>query len=382
MWWTQPKLALIVLAVNGCVVLTSSLLLPASAALTGAILVAQATLLAAYVTTARRLGRRHLAGSTRSAFDARIWNKSWGRPADGFEYATMHQPAGDASGRSFYRHVLGSATEMHESLYGALSLWEGTRLMWVGEAISLAVALVAGTLMLEVVHRLQVPGGAPAWVAASLLPVCVLLLPEAAKILLLKRRLLRRGAVDRIAALAPREAVDLGFQAEQPVLPAEFRRDVAWTSLLFLGVPLVLVVALAAGPRIAAFGTVALTAAVAVLVALFSALRGFVVHRIPFITFVGPLEVSVALDLAHRRRAWLSFAMLLGLGYVALLVGPMNDPADLAPSWPTFYWLGYITAITFGDQLAGYAGFGSAANFEACLNRSMAKLRTGTPGTP
>lgn len=34
----------------------------------------------------------------------------------------------------------------------------------------------------------------------------------------------------------------------------------------------------------------------------------------------------------------------------------------------------YLTAITFGDQLSGYAGFMSATHFEFCFKRSTAKM--------
>ncbi len=373
-WWTQPKLALLCVGVNavafGLVVSVSDTHTVEIVAL----LVLQTMLLFSYATAARRLGVRHLDGRTAAGFDAKIWKKRWNPSRDKYTHPPELIPRED--GGSFYRQVLGNTAGGREALYCAMSMWEGARFLWIGNTVALAAAIGFSTIGLTLTRAAERPGFPPLVASALAVPVCALMAPEAINIMLLKRAILRRGATPRTAVLMTRDPIDLGLRSES-ILPEGVGLEIIIILCIVTGLPILVIVGLAAGLRTATMGAAALVIAVVSAVWFFRAFMRLLVNGIPFLRFDGPVEVSVALDLAHRQRARLSLALTLPpFLYVVGWYSP--DPYGPGLLLP-FVWFGYLLTVTFGDQLAGYAGFINATHFEECFKRSLAKVQAATP---
>jgi len=373
MWWTQPKLALLILGAN-VIAFGSSVALMRSAEYRISLLIAaQAVLFVVYWRISRRLGENHLAGRTRAAFEKNIWKGRWRPSRDKWTHPPDLIPRED--GGSFYQQVLDGSEEGRESLYQAMSAWEGARLLWTGTAANVAIALTASTAGLAFQGAAVTRDSIAALIGSAVaLPACLLILPEAIIILLLRRSILRAGIVERAALLVPRSAADLGLVADDQDLPEGTGREILIIMTLAIGVPVLMVIGFAAGLGVLGLSLVVGLSTIATGVWALRAFMRMLVSGIPFLRFAGPPAVSVLLDLAHRQRAYLSVAAFLytpmvvgifapGSGFLRGLVQPMPWVA-----------LGYIIAITFGDQLAGYAGFYSATRFEHFFKRSMAKV--------
>jgi len=373
MWWTQPKLALVVLGANLITFGSIVALTDTTGPRIGLLIAAQAVLLVVYWRSSRRLGENHLAGRTRAAFEKNIWNGRWRPSRDKWTHLPDLIPRED--GGSFYRQVLDDSEEGRESLYQAISAWEGARLVWTGTAVSVGIALAASTAGV-VLQAALAPGNwsVLVWSAVGL-PVCLLILPEAIIIRLLRRFILRTGIVERAAILVPRTAADLGLKDDE--LPDETGRDMLIVMGVALGVPVLMVIGFAAGLRAAGLSLVVGVTAIAVGVWALRAFMRMLVSGIPFLSFAGPPAVSVLLDLAHRQRAYLSLSALFYFPVFGLFVRDSEFWLGFAHPMP-WVALGYIIAITFGDQLSGYAGFYSATRFEHFFRRSMAKIQTAT----
>lgn len=376
MWWTQHKLALVLVGSNalvyGLVVLAFDLPLLQVVGLVAG----QTMLLLIYARVARRLGARHLEGDTEDAFEARIWSRRWRPLRDKFSHPPDLIPRQE--GGSFYQQLLGDTPGGREALYRALSMWEGARFLWAGGTATLAAALGSGTLALALTNLAETTGPATHIASALALPACVLLIPEAINVMLLKRSILRHGAIPRTAALVPRDAIDLGLRHESAV-PKGVGREIIVILIVFSGVPILVVVGFGAGVRTATLGAAGLVAAAAAGVWFVRAFLQLLVNGLPFLHFGGPEEISVAVDLAHRQRARLSLTVLFPLLYIIT----WYRPVDFLPNPPSLFipaiCAGYLLAITFNDQLAGYAGFMNATHFEWCFKRSLAKARAATP---
>lgn len=371
MWWTQPKLALLFVGTNALLVFLVVIASDVPLVQVAGLVSSQAVLLIAYAQAAHRLGAQHLDGKTEAAFEANVWNKRWNPPRD--KYGQPPDLLPGAGGGSFYQRVLGDTPTARQALYRAMSMWEGARLLWAGNTVALGTAIGSSTIGLA--WAVSAARGPAALIASATIPVCVLLLPEAINIMLLKRSILRHGAVQRAAVLVPRDAVDLGLKAES-IVPEGFGREFIVIMSLVFGIPLLLVVGLAAGLRTATLTVAALAVAIAAAAWASHAFLRLLVSGIPFLNFGGPVEVSVLLDLAHRQRAYLSLSALVPLVYLGRLY-VTDDPRNILDAMP-IVWLGYLIATTCGDQLSGYAGFLGAARFEECFKRSMAKVRAAT----
>jgi len=372
MWWTQPKLALIALGVNGMFLFASTLPVVSSDRAVAALITLQVILLFAYGRVADRLGNGHLDGATEASFDRKLWNKEWKPRVDPLlvPYGQMPRPGGE----SFYKQVVGDTRETHDALYRALALWEGARLSWFGSAVGLAAALAASTLPLLAWPR-DIPWVlyAPAGVAFS---VWALVLPESFNILLLRKRVLRLGLVERAALLVPRSAADVGLAIEDHD-PHGSRLEAIVVFSVAGGIPLAILVTLAAGIRGLALGAIGGALVFSAVVYSIRAYRTMLVSGIPFLRFSCVPEVNVLLDLMHRQRAFLSFHPLTAVMFSLMaLIEPLRY-GFLGPL--VFYEIGYIVTVTFGDQLSGYAGFMTASNFDQCFRRSMKKMEPATP---
>ena len=371
MWWTQPKLALIALGING--VLHGAFLIAVADAdyRVAAIVSAQILLLAAYWRISRRFGERHLAGQTEPAFDRNLWNKDWKPSVDQCLVPDGRIPRPE--GGSFYKQVAGDTREARDALYQAIAVWEGTRLFWWGGLLGLSIALTTSLLPL-----LLWPADRPSFLALGfgvVLSVWAVVLPESFNILLLRRHVLRLGIVERAATLVPRSAVDLGLEMENDDPHAS-----RWEGILIFGVawgaPLVIIVTLTAGLRGLALATVMGSIGAFVIVRLRRAYRRMLVSGIPFLRLSRVPEVNVMLDLMHRQRAYLSVHPLVPfLSSLMVLI----DPRGYFFFGPVVVFeIGYIVAITFGDQLSAYAGFTTATYFEDCFRRSMRKVEAAS----
>ena len=375
MWWTQPKLALIVLAVNGGVI---GLLTVATDSLeyrAMGLIAAQFALLAAYWRASTTLGGQHLERQTGDVFDRRLWNKQW-RPSPSFDkWTAPPDSVPREGGGSFYQQMLGDSDEAREALYRAISAWEGARLLWIGGLVTVGLALASSAIGTMLAQALD--GGNPAsrLASAAVLPVCVLALPEAFVILRLRRAILRAGVVERAAVLVPRDAVDLGFRTDEyNDYPDGMARDGWLVMSVALGAPVMILVAILGGFKALALAIVAAILGVIVVIWAVRTFMRMLVSGIPFLRFAGPLEVSVLVDLAHRRRAYLSASVLMVLPSLLVSYARSHDSLlGLFDPVPVFCLL-YLTAITFGDQLSGYAGFMGATHFEFCFKRSTAKM--------
>ncbi len=370
-WWTQPKLALVFIGANAVAFAVIVLGVSVPAVEIGVLLAVQSAMMLAYVRAASRLGARHLAGATEDAFEANIWNKRWNPSRDKYTHPPDVVPR--AGGGSFYQQLLGDTPEARAALYRAMSLWEGARLLWVGNTAAVFAAVGFSTVGLAMTRFAGQPRPAALIASGLAVPVCLLLLPESINIMLLKRSILRHGVVPRTAVLVPRDAIDLGL-GNEPVVPQGIWREIIVLLIIFSGIPVFAIVTLAAGSRIAILGAAAIAAAILVAVWAFRAFMRLLVSGIPFLQFGNSVEVSVLLDLAHRQRARMSLAALWPMLYVLSWY-----PGDATPSvLPLVIALGCILATTFGDQLSGYAGFVNATHFEDCFKRSLAKLQATT----
>jgi len=371
MWWTQPKLALVVVGTNALVCFLVVIASDVPLVQVAGLVFSQAVLLIGYSQAAHRLGAQHLDGKTEAAFEANVWNKRWNPSRDTYS----HSPdlLSREGGGSFYQQVLGDTPTARRALYRAMSMWEGARLLWAGNTVALGAAIGSSTVSLA--WAVSAARGPAALIASAVTPVCVLLLPEAINIMLLKRSIVRHGAVQRAAVLVPRDAVDLGLKGE-PIVPEGFGREFIVIMSAVFGIPLLLVVGLAAGLRAATLTIAAVAVTIVAAAWAFHAFLRLLVSGIPFLNFGVPVEVSVLLDLAHRQRAYLSLSALIPLLYLSRLYFT-DDPRNILDAMP-IVWLGYLVATTFGDQLSGYAGFFGAARFKECFNRSLAKVRAAT----
>ncbi len=371
MWWTQSKLALIAIGIN-FVVCAAVVLSVDNLRLRLASLVAvQLALVSGYTKVAGSLGRQHLDGDTEDRFNRRLWDRAWSPSIDRTYLPPNVIP--QESGASFYRQILGDTEPARRSLYAALATWEGARLLWAGSLVGVTAAIFSATAFVTIA---QYSGSPPLQILLGALAISawVLIAPEAAHILLLHRSLLRQRAVERVAVLMPRDASDLGLRETDPTM------ETGWDGLAAIGValgaPVAIVVTLLAGLR-GLMVTVGLVAFAGItLWWTWNAFLSLLVNIIPFIHFDGPVGVSVLLDLTHRRRAHLSLMALAGTPYVlAVAVFPSELPLL---TFHAIGALGYLVAMTFGDQFAGYAGFGGATRFEECFKRSMAKAQGAT----
>jgi hypothetical protein len=369
MWWTQPKLALIALATNATGFAVIVTIAPRPAARIAAALLMQVALLIAYAGVARRLAEAHLAGRTERVFERRLWGREWKPALDRTFLPAGAMPRAD--GASFYRQVLGDTDEARASLYRALAAWEGARLLWIGSTLGVTLAIASSTLTLAIAERLGLSLWQPA-LASLTIPTLVLVLPEALNIWLLRRAFLRSGVLSRVAVLTPRDATDLGLRSTEPA--DEFGRDGAVALFVALGVPVLLLVAFVFGVRGLLTAAVVMVVAAVTLPRLWRAHLDFLVNTIPFLRFPGPAAVSVLLDLMHRKRAQLSFfAILWSVASISPFRVSRAQPPDIF-SLEAALCLGYLIAITFNDQYAGYWGYAGATNFEACFRRSLAKV--------
>jgi len=141
MWWTQPKLALLTLAINALACAGVAVAIDNPEVRLAVFVVAQLALLAWYWRTSLRFGERHLAGDTEGAFDRRLWNRVWAPGVDRNFLPPDELPR--VGGESFYRQGLGDDRETRDTLYRALSTWEGARLLWVGSLAGVAAAVIS-----------------------------------------------------------------------------------------------------------------------------------------------------------------------------------------------------------------------------------------------
>lgn len=373
MWWTQPKLALIALATNAMGFAVMVATAPNPGARITAILLMQVALVIAYARVARRLGEAHLADRTEEAFERKLWSREWKPTADRTFLPDGVMPRAD--GASFYRQMLGDTEEARASLYRALAAWEGARLLWIGSTLGVTLAVGSSTLTLVIAQRLGLPLWQPA-LASLTIPTLVLVLPEAFNILLLRRAFLRSGVVARVAVLTPRDAADLGLRSTEPT--DKLGRDGAIALFVALGVPVLLLVAFVFGARGVLAAVVVMLVAVVALPRLWRAYLDFLVNAIPFLRFPGPASVSVLLDLMHRKRAQLTFFAIL---WSSVSISPLRVSRGQPPdffSLEAVFALGYLIAITFNDQYAGYWGYAGATNCEACFRRSLVKVDEAT----
>lgn len=371
MWWTQPKLALIAWGVNALGYASITFAVASSEARFALLAGAQLLLLTVYWRISKRLAEGHLAGRTEIAFDHNLWNKEWKPSIDWLNHPTANFPRQD--GDSFYRQVVGDTPEARDAVYRALAAWEGARLLWPGGLVGLGVALAVGLAPL-----LAWPGGTPWYLlapAAATLSLWSLVLPESFNILLLQRYILRSGMTERVALLVPRTAVDVGLFAQEPD-PDAAPWEAAWVFGVAWGVPLVIFITLATGLRGLALAVVGGGLVIAAIVYSWRAYRRMLVSSIPFLRLSPLPEVNVMLDLMHRQRAYLSFHPLTAV-MMSLLY--FMEPTRYFFVAPAILWeLGYVLAVTFGDQLSGYAGFYTATNFEQCYRRSLEKVQAST----
>jgi hypothetical protein len=313
------------------------------------------------------LGSAHLDGTTEPPFDRNLWNKEWKPHVDPLlaPYGRMPRPGGE----SFYKQMVGDTRETRDALYRALALWEGVRFLWVGSTVGVTVALAASSLPFIAWPR-DTPWilYAPVGVVSS---VWALVLPESFNILLLRKRVLRLGLVERAALLVPRSAEDLGLPIGNDD-PHASRLESVIVFGVALGVPLAILVALATGIRGLAVGIVGGALVIAAIAYSVRAYNTMLVSGIPFLRFSRLPEVNVLLDLVHRQRAFLPFHALTAVMFSLMALRDPRQYGFLGPF--VIYELAYIVTVTFGDQLSGYAGFATAAKFDYCFRRSMEKV--------
>lgn len=337
----------------------------------GGILVIDTLIVAAFARSSRRVALWHRGGASRGAFLERLWDKPWR------ETSWAIGPVDASRDESFYRRVLPDDAEHRDALYTALSSREAARLALPASAPSLLATLAGSTLLALLSSSLSTFDAIV--FNGYMLPFTVSLFLEAPLDLLARRSMLRRGDVERATVLIAR---NVSYQ--EPLVDRRTAGVLAVLVVAFVVLPLAVVGVVlyrSGGAPARDFVTAALRglALVPALLVPYQLALHFAQNRMPFTKFLGPVSISLLLDIQSRGRYLLNSAVgIYGLVAAGLLLFPGNTSfasgfAGAAPFWSLLYAMGL-----FDDQRDGPGVQQDLEYIRERLDRALRQI----PATP